>query len=82
MGAYLQAIMAVGTGLGFLLGVWAFIVADSVGGRIFIVAAMIIIFLIRVVWSSFTGMIVTFLGWMIFAVSCYIFLKLRGVGLP
>jgi hypothetical protein len=73
---------AIGIGLGFLLGIWSFIEADTVQGRIFIVAMMALIFFLPVVWRSAALRFVSFIGWMIFAVGCYIFLKLRGVGIP
>jgi hypothetical protein len=73
---------AIGIGLGFLLGIWAFIVADSVRGRVFIVAAMACIFLLPVVWKSAAAGLVSFILWIIFAVGCYIFLRWQGVGVP
>jgi len=73
---------AIGIGLGFLLGIWAFIVADTVRGRISIAAAMAGIFLLPVVWRSAAADLVSFILWIIFAVGCYIFLRWRGVGVP
>ena len=72
---------AIGIGLGFLLGIWAFIEADTAGGRIFIASTMIVIFLLPVVWRSKAASLISFILWMVFAVGCYIFLKLRGVGM-
>ena len=73
---------AIGIGLAFLMGVWAFIEADTAGGRTFIAATMIALFLLPAVWRSKAGSLVSFILWMVFAVGCYIFLKLRGVGVP
>jgi hypothetical protein len=73
---------AIGIGLGFLLGIWAFVEADSVGGRVFVGAAMAAIFFLPVVWRSAAAGIVSFVCWMIFGLGCYIFLKYRGVGVP
>jgi len=73
---------AIGIGLGFLLGIWAFIEAETVRGRIFIVAAMAGIFLLPVVWRSAASDLISFILWIIFAVGCYIFLKWQGVGVP
>jgi len=73
---------AIGIGLGFLLGIWAFIVADSVKGRVFIAATMMAIFFLPVVWQSGAARLVSFIFWMVFALGCYIFLKYRGVGVP
>jgi hypothetical protein len=71
----------IGIGLGFLLGVWAFIVADSVKGRVFIVIAMALIFFFPVLWRRPASHMVSFIGWIIFGLGCVIFLKLRGVGI-
>ncbi|HUU36908.1 MAG TPA: hypothetical protein VMW46_01740 [Candidatus Desulfaltia sp.] len=73
---------AIGIGLGFLLGVWAFIEADTAGGRVFIASTMIVIFLLPVVWQFGAAGLISFILWMVFAAGCYIFLKLRGVGVP
>ena len=73
---------AIGIGLGFLLGIWAFIVADSVKGRILIASAMAVIFLLPVVWRSPAAGLISFICWVIFGLGCYIFLRYRGVGVP
>lgn len=73
---------AIGIGLGFLLGVWAFIEADTVKGRVFIAAIMLTIFFLPVVWQSAVANIVSLTGWVIFGLGCYIFLKYRGAGVP
>lgn len=71
---------AIGIGIGFLLGIWAFIEADTINGRIFIVSAMIVIFLLPVVWRSSVAGLVSFILWIVFGAGCYIFLRYRGVG--
>jgi hypothetical protein len=71
---------AIGIGLGFLLGIWAFIEADSTKGRIFVAATMAAIFFLPVVWRSAAAGLISFICWMVFALGCYIFLKYRGVG--
>jgi hypothetical protein len=73
---------AIGIGIGFLLGIWAFIVADSVRGRVFIVSAMAAVFLLPVVWQTAAVSLISFICWVIFGLGCYIFLKYRGVGVP
>jgi len=71
----------IGIGIGFLLGIWAFIVADSVRGRVFIGATMIVIFFLPGVWRSSASEVVSLLCWIIFGVGCFIFLKLKGIGI-
>jgi hypothetical protein len=73
---------AIGIGLGFLLGVYAFIIADSVTGRVFIAATMVAICVLRVVWQSAAASLVSFICWIVFGLGCYVFLKYRGVGFP
>lgn len=72
---------AIGIGIAFLLGVGAFIEAESTKGRIFIVATMAAIFFLPVVWSSSASSFISFICWIIFGVGCFIFLKWRGVGI-
>lgn len=73
---------AIGIGLGLLLGIWAFIEAETVKGRVFIGVAMAVIFLLPVVWRSAAASLVSFICWIVFALGCYIFLRYRGVGVP
>jgi hypothetical protein len=69
---------AIGIGLGFLLGIWAFIEADTVKGRAFIGTTMITIFILPVVWRRPAAGMVSFICWIFFGLGCYIFLKWRG----
>jgi hypothetical protein len=71
----------IGIGFGFLLGIWAFVVADTVKGRVFIAAAMLVIFFLPVVWHTSAARLVSFVGWIIYGIGCYLFLRMRGVGL-
>ncbi len=73
---------AIGIGVGLLLGIWAFLQAESVKGRVFIASAMAAIFLLPAVWPSEAAGLVSFICWIVFGVGCYIFLKYRGVGVP
>jgi hypothetical protein len=72
---------AIGIGIGFLLGVWAFIRADTAKGRAFIASSMAAIFLLPVVWRSAAASFASFICWIIFGLGCYIFLRYRGVGI-
>jgi len=70
---------AVGIGIGIILGVWALLQAESTGGRILIAALMIAIFLLPVVWRGPGGHLARLIGWVVFGIGCYVFIKLRGV---
>lgn len=72
---------AIAVGIGVLLGIWAFIEAESEGARIFIVAAMVLVFLVRVVWPGLAGQVVSLVGWTVFGIGCFVFIKWRGVGI-
>jgi len=71
----------IGIGLGILLGTWAFLMAETTNGRIFIVTTMAFIFFLPIVWRHQVSGFVSFFGWVVFAIGCYVFLKWRGVGL-
>ena len=66
--------------MALLVGVWAIIVAESAKGRIIIAAIMAGIFFVSVVWRSKAAQLISFLAWIVFGISCYLFVKLRGIG--
>jgi hypothetical protein len=70
---------AIGIGIGFIIGIWAIIMAESTSGRLFIAAIMAAIFLLPVVWRHSIAHFIAFLAWIVFGISCYIFIKLRGI---
>jgi len=70
---------AVGIGVAFLIGIWAIIVAETAKGRILIAAIMASIFSLPVVWPSAIFHFISFIAWIVFGISCYLFIKLRGV---
>jgi hypothetical protein len=72
---------AICVGVGLLLGIWAFIEAESVEGRVFIVTTMVCLFFLPVLWRRSAAFIVSYIGWAVFGIGCYIFIKLRGVGI-
>lgn len=72
---------AIGIGVSFILGVWAFTLAETNGGRIFIAGAMVFLFFLRVLWRGGAGGIVWLVGWMLFGIGCLIFIRTRGVGI-
>jgi hypothetical protein len=70
---------AIGVGIGLILGVWALVEAESAGGRVLIAALMVAIFFLPVIWRGPGGQIVRLVGWVLFGIGCYIFIKVRGV---
>jgi hypothetical protein len=72
---------AIGIGIGFLLGIWAFIEADTIKGRVFVATTMAAVFFLPVVWPSAAASFISFICWIVFGAGCYVFLKYRGVGI-
>lgn len=71
----------IGTVVCVFLGIWAFIIAESEGGRVFIVAAVLVLFLLpRVIHSPSLNWI-AFLGKFLFGIGCYLYLRWRGVSI-
>jgi hypothetical protein len=71
----------IGIGIGFLLGIWAIILAETVKARAFISMTMILIFFLPVVWRRPLSGLLSFIGWIVFGIGCFIFIKWRGVGI-
>jgi hypothetical protein len=72
---------AIGIGLALILGIWAFIEAESDRGRIFIAAVMIILFLLPVLRLTGISRLVQLIGAVVFGLGCYVFLRSRGAGI-
>jgi len=72
---------AIGIGISFLLGIWAFIITETNGGRIFIAAAMFFLFILRLLWPGRTGSLVWLIGWMLFGIGCLIAIRWHGVSI-
>jgi hypothetical protein len=72
---------AIGIGIAVLLGVWAFLIAETVKERLVILGAPILVFLIPVVFRSRAGSMISLLGFMIYGLGCLIYLRFNGVGI-
>jgi hypothetical protein len=70
---------AVGIGIAVILGVWALLQAETAGGRILIAGLMIAIFFLPAVWRGPGGHLARLIGWIVFGIGCYVFIKLRGL---
>lgn len=71
---------AIGIGIAALLGVWAFLIAETVKERLVIIGVPILVFLIPVVFRSRAGSVVFLAGLMIYGMGCLIYLRYNGVG--
>lgn len=71
----------IGIGIAVLLGVWAFIVAETAKERAVIAGGAILVFFAGVILRSFAGQVISLIGWVVYGIGCLIFLRLNGVGI-
>ena len=71
---------AIGTGIAVLLGVWAFLVAETVKERAIIAGVPVLAFLVGSLAPSLAGQLIALIGWILYGIGCVIFLRLNGVG--
>jgi len=69
----------IGIGVALILGAWGFIVAETERARAAIVALPVLVFFIRILFSSPAGRLISLLGWMLYGLGCIIFLRLHGI---
>jgi hypothetical protein len=70
---------AIGTGIVLLLGVWAFVVAETALARVLIAAIPTAILLVRWLFRPVPGRLVSFVALMLYGVGLVVFLRLSGV---
>lgn len=71
---------AIGVGIAVLLGIWAFLVAETIKQRAVIAGLAVLIFLFGALLRSVTGQVLSLAGWVVYGIGCLIFLRLNGVG--
>jgi hypothetical protein len=69
----------IGIGVALILGAWAFIVAEDERARAVFVGLPGLIFLIRLIFPSPAGRLMSLIGWILYGIGCLIFLRLSGV---
>ena len=69
----------IGVGIAVVLGVWALLQAETAGGRLLVAAVMIAVFFLPANWRGRAGQMARLIGWIVFGIGCYIFIRLRGV---
>lgn len=72
---------AIGIGIAVLLGIWAFLVAETIKQRAVIAGFAVLIFLFGALLRSVAGQVVSLAGWVVYGIGCLIYLRLNGVGL-
>jgi hypothetical protein len=70
---------AIGIGVAVLLGVWAFLVAETERARAIIVSIPVLVFFVRVVFPSPAGRLISLLGWILYGLGCIVFLRINGI---
>jgi hypothetical protein len=70
---------AIGIGIAVIFGVWAFIIAETVKERAVIAGIPIVVFLIRAIFPSSAGQLVSLIGLMIYGIGCIIYLRYNGM---
>jgi hypothetical protein len=66
---------SIGIGIGFLLGIWVFIMAETPKGRTFILITLLLLFLLPVLWRHPASGLISFIGWIVFGMGCFIFIE-------
>ena len=69
----------IGMGIAILLGVWAFFVAETDREKAVIAAIPIVVFLVRLIFPSPAGRLISLIGWMLYGLGCIIFLRYNGI---
>lgn len=70
---------AIGMGVAILLGVWAFFVAETGKERAVIAGVPAVFFLIRLIFPSPAGCLISLVGWMVYGIGCIIYLRYNGI---
>lgn len=70
---------AIGIGIAVIFGVWAFVVAESAKERAVIAGAAALIFLVGAMFRSAAGQLIALIGWIVYGIGCFIFLRLNGM---
>ncbi len=68
----------IGLGVALILGIWAFLAAETIGARVVIAGIPVILFLVRVIFPSAAGVLVTLVGFMLYGIGCIIYVRYQG----
>ena len=69
----------IGIGIAVIIGVWAFIVAETVRARVVIAGAAILVFLVGSIFRSSVGQLIALVGWVFYGLGCIIYLRYSGM---
>jgi len=68
----------IGLGIATLFGIWAFVVAETVGARVIIAAIPAVLFLIPRIFRSPGGRLASLICWMLYGIGCIIYIRYQG----
>jgi hypothetical protein len=71
----------IGLGVALLLGIWAFLIAETVRERAVIAIAPVLAFAVRIVIPTRAGRVISLAGLMVYGIGCIIYLRLNGLGI-
>lgn len=71
----------VGIGIAAILGVLAFLIADSGKERAVIAGIPIALFLARSIISGRAGDLIALVGWILYGLGCIVFLRYNGMNI-
>lgn len=69
----------IGLGVAIILGIWAFLVAETIKERIVIACIPVVLFLIPRVFRTPGGRVAALICWMLYGVGCLIYLRCQGL---
>jgi len=72
---------SIGIGIAVILGIWAFLVAETVKERVFVAGIPAIVFLTGVILRSPAGQVISLVGWVLYGLGCIIYLRYNGMGI-
>jgi hypothetical protein len=69
----------IGIGIAVIFGVWAFLIAETVKARAVIAGIPALVFLVRALFPSRAGQLISLIGWMVYGLGCIIYLRYNGL---
>ena len=69
----------IGLGIAIIVGVWSFLIAETVKERAAIAAIPVVLFLISLTVRSPAGHLISLIGWMLYGLGCIIYLRYNGM---
>jgi len=72
---------AIGLGVAAIVGIWAFLVAETIGERIVIGGIPVVAYSIPMIVRSPAGQVISLVCWVVYGLGCIIYLRFKGVTL-